>query len=111
MTNTIDSVLNLFVTFFIGIVLVTTQYSEPMHGHSINEITKHFENTTGFEKTEIVSFTEMFLEQVIGRKINLKKLLSEYSSVCPLQQSCGVDYDGLVSSEDMYYSKAFSGSL
>lgn len=105
------NVLNLCVSFFIGIALVTTGPGETKQWHSINESSIHFENTTGFEETKTVSFTEMFLEQLFGRKINLKKLLSEYSAVCPLQQSCGVDYDGLLLIEDLYYLKAFSGRL
>lgn len=103
------NVLNLCVSFLIGIALVTTGPGETKH--YINESSIHFENTTGFKEIETVSFTEIFLEQLFGRKINLKKLLSEYSSICPHQQSCGGDYDELLLKEKLNNLKAFPGRL
>lgn len=102
---------NLCVLFFVRITVVVTQSDKNEHGHSIKEISQPFKNATGYAKIETVSFTERYLERRIGRKINLKKLLSQYSSVCPLQRSCGVDYDGLLSVENMYNLNAFSGKF
>ncbi|XP_045164215.2 uncharacterized protein LOC123528518 [Mercenaria mercenaria] len=39
------------------------------------------------------SYTESFLMKRAGRKINIKKLMLEYSTVCPIQRSCDVNFE------------------
>ncbi|XP_045178905.2 uncharacterized protein LOC123538682 [Mercenaria mercenaria] len=49
-------------------------------------------NDTAWEWEEF-SYTEWFLMTRAGREINIKKLMLEYSAVCPIQRSCDVNFD------------------
>jgi hypothetical protein len=36
------------------------------------------------------SFTEKFIENREGRYVDIKQLITQYSSICPIKNSCGV---------------------
>ena len=50
-----------------------------------------------------LSFTEGFIERRIGRYVDFKELLTKYSSICPIEESCGVG----INPSFLYFGESF----
>ncbi|XP_053385868.1 uncharacterized protein LOC128550604 [Mercenaria mercenaria] len=53
----------------------------------------------------VFSFTEEFIARRTGKYVDFKKLLFTFSTICPLEETCGVDYENrFLFSEELFPS-------
>jgi hypothetical protein len=98
---------------------ITAIPEQTTSSYTSDELPDYFTDTSFFKdsgygtmRPDFFSNAEGLLMMRAGRKIDLKKLILEYSKICPIQHSCGVDFEGkYLFTGNIKDSPAFKGIL